>query len=127
MTIKIELPVAACSGCLRSYTLDQWRELEFAAAKLGDDADDLERRVCDVCGGTMAYNLDGLEDCDLTMDADRFEQLWPHSDLPRQARAAYRDELGRRHALTLRRRNTAITILAVVVAVAALLLVVLSG
>lgn len=84
--IQVQIPVATCSACLTAYTLDEWHKLQLVQEPSDDG---LERRVCEICEAQMAFNLQGLEDCSLSMDVDLYEQLFPTSDRPRVARLAH--------------------------------------
>lgn len=91
---RVTIPIACCSACQRAYSLEEWRNLEIIrddpqaraplAAKVGAT---LERRKCSTCACVMAFDVRGLEQLDLTMDADRYADLYPDSELPGLARA----------------------------------------
>ena len=114
MRIQVEIPIATCARCLSSYTLREWHQLELVPPPK-NAKQRLERRICSRCQTVMAYDVEGLDECDLTMAADHYERLYPDSDRPARARAA--------HALWLklrrRRRRRRLLIAAAVAALVA--------
>jgi hypothetical protein len=103
MQVQVSIPIACCPGCFQGYTLAEWRRLQLHS----EQPPNLERRVCPRCDAPITLDVDGLDDCDLTMDADFYEQIYPDSDRPRLARE--RAARGARAA----RRRLAISALAV--------------
>jgi hypothetical protein len=77
----LELPIKSCHRCWASYTIAEFAQLDDAQGP-----PELDYRWCN-CGALLAVDPEGLDQLDLWSPIDDYEQHFPNSGRPDQARA----------------------------------------
>jgi hypothetical protein len=69
---RIKTPIKSCNVCWRNYTLSEWELLELKAER-----GPFEDRECAQCCTLLTIDRTGLDELDLTDDADDYRAVHP--------------------------------------------------
>ena len=83
--MMIAIPITSCAECHEAFSLSEWRALEpwiFSGERHGDQVDigkgPSETRRCN-CDAKLSARVEGLDELDLMMPAERYAGLYPQA------------------------------------------------
>lgn len=74
---RVETPIKSCNVCWRNYTISEWDQLE-----LKEERGSIEERECAQCSTVLLLDRHGLDELDLTDDADDYANHHPEAVRP---------------------------------------------